>query len=321
LSDAGVLPFPSLVSGGFDVPKEKCPPDIGSDGSSGEVTVRSAPTLLQAPPRLDSKTATLYQLHQSFSAGSTPPSDSEPLFSLHQYADIKHPKPHHHHHHHYTQQQQQQQPYFQQVYNHHAHQAPFDLPLTPPNSTPGSSPDRESQSSTPVKPINIVKTSTKVINGFTISFKEPSPLETPPSTPKSSLAKNRWMDHANPALLFLNDVFPGRGAKEALPFATSVTIEQDGTVWEGVVLDLPGKPKTLYVNGRGAESVQLRESIVALLDLADEHLDCEAFVIALERASPSLAGLIHSLLYVSGTVVSRPPFEVDERYVLVGIEI
>lgn len=60
---------------------------------------------------------------------------------------------------------------------------------------------------------------------------------------------------------------------------------------------------------------------MALLDLADEHLDCEAFVIALERGSPSLAGLIHSLLYVSGTVVSKPPFEVDDKYVLVGIEI
>lgn len=60
---------------------------------------------------------------------------------------------------------------------------------------------------------------------------------------------------------------------------------------------------------------------MALLDLAGEHLDCEAFVIALERRTPALAGLIHSLLYVSGTVVSRPPFEVEDDYVLVGIDM
>lgn len=60
---------------------------------------------------------------------------------------------------------------------------------------------------------------------------------------------------------------------------------------------------------------------MALLDLAGEHLDCEGFVIALEKKSPALAGLIHALLYVSGTVVSKPPFEVDEKYVLVGIDM
>lgn len=91
--------------------------------------------------------------------------------------------------------------------------------------------------------------------------------------------------------------------------------------WEGVVLKLPGKPTTLYVRGKGAETVQLRESIVALLDLAEEHLGCSAFVIALERKSPALAGLIHSLMYVSGTVVTKPPFPVASEYVLVGIEI
>lgn len=169
----------------------------------------------------------------------------------------------------------------QQVYHHHHHQAPFELPLTPPNSTPGSSPERQSQSSgrrplqdahistvssSTTKPINIVKISTKVINGFTISFKEPSPLETPPSTPDKT--HGRWMEEADPALHFLKDVFTGRSANQALPFSTSVTIEQEGTTWEGVVLALPDKPKTLYVNGRGAESVQLRERYIATATIA-----------------------------------------------------
>jgi hypothetical protein len=62
-------------------------------------------------------------------------------------------------------------------------------------------------------------------------------------------------------------------------------------------------------------------SIVALLDLADESLECSALVIVLERSSPSLGKLLHSLMYVGGTVVTKPPFEVDPAFVLVGLEI
>lgn len=32
----------------------------------------------------------------------------------------------------------------------------------------------------------------------------------------------------------------------------------------------------------------VRESVTALLDLADEHLECTAFVIALEKNTPGL---------------------------------
>ena len=62
-------------------------------------------------------------------------------------------------------------------------------------------------------------------------------------------------------------------------------------------------------------------SIVALLDLADEHLECTALVIALERSSPALAGLLHSFMYAGASVVTCPPFELDSAYVLMGIEI
>jgi len=195
----------------------------------------------------------------------------------------------------------------------------YEPPLTPPNSTPGSSPEEEhgrQASSARVPPVAIPK-ATKVVNGFTISMQHP--LETPPTTPENVHPVSA-QDWATKDLEFLADVFPDDVAK-ALPYATSVSIAQDDMTWEGFVLALPRQPKTLYVCGRGAERVQLRESIVALLDLADEHLGCSAFVIALEKRSPALAGLIHSLMYVSGQVVSRPPFEVDDKYVLVGIEI
>jgi len=126
----------------------------------------------------------------------------------------------------------------------------------------------------------------------------------------------------SPALDFLSALFP-RNALGALPHAKSVAIStpSTGAAFEGVVLELPAKPKTLYVDGKLAADVNLRESIVALLDLADEQLQCSALVIALERSSPALGELLHSLMYVGGTVVTKPPFTADPAYILVGMEI
>jgi len=101
----------------------------------------------------------------------------------------------------------------------------------------------------------------------------------------------------------------------------SVSSPNLGTVFDGVILDLPGKPKTLYIDGKNAQQINLRESIVALLDLADEQLDCAALVIALEKSTEGLGDLLHSLMYVGGSVVTKPPFQVDPGYVLVGLEI
>jgi Ornithine decarboxylase antizyme len=61
--------------------------------------------------------------------------------------------------------------------------------------------------------------------------------------------------------------------------------------------------------------------VVALLDLADERLECTALVIALEKSTVGLSELLHSFMYVGATVVTKPPFPVDSAYVLVGLEI
>ena len=152
--------------------------------------------------------------------------------------------------------------------------------------------------------------------------------------------------HDRAALDFLATLFP-KSALSALQHARSVHIQSAKMVgaFNGVVLDLPGRGKTLYVDGKGAENIRLRDrcgvftmntgisqladythlvdknSIVALLDLASEHLNCTALVIALERSSPTLGELLHSLMYVGGSVVTKPPFPVDEAFVLVGMEV
>jgi hypothetical protein len=119
------------------------------------------------------------------------------------------------------------------------------------------------------------------------------------------------------ALNFLLTLFPQNGL-EALPYAKSVTISAPnmGDVFDGIVLELPGRPKALYVDGKSAESVSLRESIVALMDLADECFQCSALVIALDRSSAALGDILHSFMYVGGTVVTKPPFQADARYLL-----
>lgn len=119
--------------------------------------------------------------------------------------------------------------------------------------------------------------------------------------------------------------------------------------------------KTLYMSAQGAfkQYDRVRETIVALLDLASEHLECDSLVMVLDRGmgGGAISGgvtldsrlgtissgasentgvgaggsnqysrqefgeLLHSLMYVGGSVVTRPPFPVDPRFVLVGIEV
>ncbi|KAJ7346523.1 ornithine decarboxylase antizyme-domain-containing protein [Mycena albidolilacea] len=151
-----------------------------------------------------------------------------------------------------------------------------------------------------------------------------SDLATPPLTPDNGSPVSPAVsdNHEKDALDFLMTIFPRHGLA-ALPHSKSVAISAPnmGAAFDGVVLQLPGKPKTLYVDGKSAQSVSIRDSIVALLDLADESLECSALVIVLERSSPALGKILHSLMYVGGTVVTKPPFEVDPAFVLVGLEI
>jgi len=153
----------------------------------------------------------------------------------------------------------------------------------------------------------------------------PCSLLTPPLTPDDSDASGAhgiFTEHPKDALDLLLNIFPRNGLS-ILPFAKSVVVSAPnmGATFDGFVLDLPGKPKTLYIDGKNAPAVSLRESIVALLELADEHLQCSALVIVLDKSFNELNDLLHSLMYVGGSVVTKPPFQVNSAYILVGLEI
>jgi len=163
-------------------------------------------------------------------------------------------------------------------------------------------------------------------NSCPIPVRGGSDIATPPLTPDggSDYSSDRSFSpiskQQKDALDFLMTLFPsGLGA---LPYAKSISISSPnmGSAFNGMVLQLPDNPKTLYVDAKSAESVSLRESIVALLDLADD-LECSALVIVLERSSPALGEILHSLMYVGGTVVTKPPFPAHSAFVLVGMAI
>ena len=84
-------------------------------------------------------------------------------------------------------------------------------------------------------------------------------LATPPLTPDDSI-EDVSIKSNDDALELLTTLFSNR-ALTALPYAKSVTISSPemGTSFDGVVLELPGKPKTFYVDGKSAEVVNLRE--------------------------------------------------------------
>ena len=225
-----------FCSGAFDVPKEKCPPDIKTGGSLDEVTVRPAPILSNFSSRSSSQCTTPSPTNSfSTSSGSSQFSHRNPESSS-QYHGIIAPRP----------------------IPLKSNTAPqFDPLLTPPSSTPSSASSYISREDlTTAKKSTPPSTPIKVINGFTIAVRAPDVLETPPSTPEANAS---WLSRqTSPALKFLLEHFP-ESALSALPYATSVSISQGGVTWEGVVLALPGQPKTLYVGGQSAETVQLRE--------------------------------------------------------------
>lgn len=88
------------------------------------------------------------------------------------------------------------------------------------------------------------------------------------------------------------------------------------------------KAQRMWDCGKGALSdywstidADTAHSIVAILDLADEALQCEGLVIILEKSSPNLKEVIHSLMYVGGAVVTQPVFPLGPAFVLLGLSI
>lgn len=111
-----------------------------------------------------------------------------------------------------------------------------------------------------------------------------------------------------------SDVFP---AELGLKGAAVLSAPQQGT-------------KTLYLCPKEMEKLD-SQTLVELLEIADEDLECSALVIALERgakndleADETLAETLHALMYVGGAIVAPDAGVVkydSEKYVLVGLDL
>ncbi|KIY44349.1 hypothetical protein FISHEDRAFT_77552 [Fistulina hepatica ATCC 64428] len=131
---------------------------------------------------------------------------------------------------------------------------------------------------------------------------------------------------AKPVLLNVN-------ARSCTTIMTSIqnppkSDKSDGSMqFTGVILNIPGANKTLYirVDAQCVHDVYLSQGIAALLDFAADMSAQEPMdlIMVLDKSMPTqtLKTLLHSLMYVGGTVVSRPAFEVAKGVVLVGMEI
>jgi len=260
-----LLPSLADLSGAFDVPTPKCPPDRGS---SEWVTDIRAPTY------------------------PSPPSDTNP-----------------------SQPASPKRDYFEKP--------SLAYPPTPPLEH-----NHNHDLSDPIDKFRLpAPASAAVPQAIKPKINKDTGLATPPMTPEQAKEGDGSVSaisakQTKSTLDFLTTLFP-RSGLSALPHAKGVSVSTPtlGTAFDGVVLELPGKPKTLYVDGQNAANVNLRESIVALLDLADERLQCRALVIALEKSTDGLGELLHSLMYVGATVVTTPPFPIEPTYILVGLEI
>ena len=188
--------MPVLLSGGFDVPNQKCPPDRGS---SDWVTDSPAPIILSPTPSQSSLSSSHASSYGSFFIQyppTPPPEQDSPTLP---------PR--------------------------------FNISPPPPSVAPREIVHKQSNDTGLVTPPHSLEDSESVEGVSAISARQ-----------------------TDATLDFLTTLFP-RNALSAMPHAQGVSVSSPnlGTVFDGVILDLPGKPKTLYIDGKNAQHFSLRE--------------------------------------------------------------
>ncbi|KAI1294479.1 hypothetical protein EDD11_008116 [Mortierella claussenii] len=78
----------------------------------------------------------------------------------------------------------------------------------------------------------------------------------------------------------------------------------------------------LYLRGNGWDDMDIRESVVAALDLAEEQLECQTVYLCLEKTNPKLTNLVRTLMYAGFEVVHPEVLEhADPKYLVLGMEL
>ncbi|KAF9913156.1 hypothetical protein EC991_003616 [Linnemannia zychae] len=79
----------------------------------------------------------------------------------------------------------------------------------------------------------------------------------------------------------------------------------------------------LYLRGNGWDDMDIRESVVAALDLAEEQFECSVVYLCLEKSHPQLEDIVRALMYAGFEVVHKGVLahRADDKYFVLGIEL
>ncbi|KAF9082461.1 hypothetical protein BGX23_012451 [Mortierella sp. AD031] len=78
----------------------------------------------------------------------------------------------------------------------------------------------------------------------------------------------------------------------------------------------------LFLRGNGWDEMDIRESVVAALDLAEEQLGCQTVHLCLEKSNPNLAKLVRTLMYAGFEMVHPDVLaHADPKYLVLGMDL
>ena len=150
-------------------------------------------------------------------------------------------------------------------------------------------------------------------------------LLTPPAEEESRTALSLGTAASTPVgTQLLADVVPSHASVHQLPAQSVDLSDLVGAGWQGAAVDNPvAGTRTLYVGGGELSDVELRESIIAVLERAEEELGCSGVVLALERGTQDLSNVVHQLMYLGCTVVSdhEQTGLPNSEYILLGMDV
>ncbi|PKK74999.1 hypothetical protein RhiirC2_737617 [Rhizophagus irregularis] len=97
-----------------------------------------------------------------------------------------------------------------------------------------------------------------------------------------------------------------------------IIIQDTTPTWSGII-----KNNTLFLRVSSLEYDSLKESIVAVIELAEELLKCDTLVICLDRndKNSSLSTLIRSFFYFGFELVPPGTYNHSNEFILVGMEL
>ncbi|KAK3828644.1 MAG: acyl-CoA N-acyltransferase [Benniella sp.] len=78
----------------------------------------------------------------------------------------------------------------------------------------------------------------------------------------------------------------------------------------------------LFLKGNGWDDMDIRESVVAALDLAEEQLGCQTVYLCLEKSNLNLTKLVRTLMYAGFEMVHPSVLpHADPKYLVLGMDL